>query len=110
MRKQRHPDLSSDRGIINWDNRLDRLIRCRVRDMSASGALLRLEPQKRNFTMDMLADRFTLVVFQVREETHIECQLMRRLSSSTDVGVRFIGQFRTIKRTKLSEKLAGLAT
>ncbi len=94
-------------GYIHWGNRLDSLIRCKVRDMSATGALLQLDPQRRKISMDMLAERFTLVVFQMREETHIECQLMRRSGSTSEVGVRFVGQFRTVTRTKLTTILTG---
>lgn len=99
---RRPSDLS---GYIHWGNRLDCLFKCRVKDMSSTGARLLIEAQKRNFSMDMIANRFTLVVVHPREEIHIECAVMR--VSGTEVGVRFMGQFRTVKRTKLTTMLIG---
>jgi hypothetical protein len=92
-------------GYVTWGNRLDSIMRCRVRDMSASGALLALESRHRKFTMDQLPDGFTLVMIHYREETHVECRVMRRMGS--DVGVRFVGQFRTAQRSKVTAVLMG---
>jgi len=92
-------------GYVTWGNRLDSVIRCRVRDMSASGALLALESKRRKFTMDQLPDGFTLVMIHYREEAHVACTVMRRMGS--DVGVRFVGQFRTAQRSKVTAVLTG---
>lgn len=73
-------------------------VTCKVCNLSATGALIRLQVLPTSAVAKALPDRFTLVLTHYKQETHIECLIVRH--TSLDVGVRFVGQFQTVKRAR----------
>ena len=67
--------------------------RCVVRDMSSSGALIYLQPSAERLTADDMPECFTLAMLHFREQTEVQCVIVRRLGNA--VGVRFTGAFKS---------------
>ena len=76
-----------------WVERLQSAVRCSIRDLSATGAMLKLETGKDMPLVDDLPARFVLVLTQYRERTEVDCAVARHVDGG--IGVRFTGQFRT---------------
>ncbi len=77
-------------------------IPCKVCNLSATGALIKLQAPPSSTVANSLPDRFALVLTHYKQETRIECVVVRQRQLET--GVRFHGQFQTVKRQRsLSE-------
>ena len=81
-------------GFLSFDEQ-PATIPCRVRNLSARGAMIKLHELPVQ-SSPCLPDRFTLVLTHAKQETRIECVVMRQ--RLLEVGVRFNGVFQTVKR------------
>ena len=76
---------------------------CKVCNLSATGAMIKLQVPPSSAAVGNLPNRFTLVLTHYKQETRIECVVVRH--RVLEVGVRFHGQFQTVKRLRsLSEQ------
>lgn len=74
-------------------------IPCKVCNLSATGAMIKLQVLPTSAAASALPDRFMLVLTHYKQETHIECVTVRH--NGLEVGVRFLGQFQTVKRSRV---------
>lgn len=69
-------------------------IKVTVMDTSSSGARLRLLPGEEGQTVDDIPERLRLVLRNNREQTDVECVVVRRYADA--LGVRYVSRFNTI--------------
>jgi hypothetical protein len=73
-------------------------VRCKVRDISATGARLRLTIDPRGMGCHNLPQFLTLVMPGYQEETRVDCRIAHMRGA--DVGVAFHGQFKTVQKVR----------
>ena len=74
----------------------DATVSCRVCNLSATGAMIKLQVSATSAIAQAVPDRFTLVLTHYKQETRIACIAARH--TGVELGVRFHGQFQTVTR------------
>lgn len=76
-----------------YSDKIQTAVRCIVRDVSSSGALVQLRKGPESLTVDDIPETFTLVLKHYREQTEVKCIVVRRFADG--LGVRYAGQLTT---------------
>ena len=75
-------------GYVKVDGR-QRMISCTVKDMSATGACVRVDPGDRYLSEDVFSFPDYITLFITYDRVRVECQIVWRRAESNEIGVQF---------------------